>query len=99
MRSNRRSQGPTNRSADQADSVGGRDSHRGAATLSPETPVVFTASRRGTKMSGKVVNGRTINGEIEILIDGDPFPVMVARNQVTQTGGSETTMTTARQTT
>jgi hypothetical protein len=51
-------------------------------------------------MSGKVVNGRTINGEIEILIDGDPFPVMVARAQVTQTGGSETTMTTtARQTT
>jgi hypothetical protein len=46
-------------------------------------------------MSGVVTNERIINGEVEILIDGDPFPVMVARSQLTTQGGSETTMTTA----
>jgi hypothetical protein len=51
-------------------------------------------------LCGQVVNGRTISGEIEILIDGDPFPVMVSREQVTLTGGRENTMTTGtRQTT
>jgi len=45
-------------------------------------------------MSGVTTQDGIIGSRIEILIDGDPFPVMVARNQVTAQGGSETTMTT-----